>query len=449
MAESGYFPKVSPTLAEGRLVLPGLPQERWSERVRALERIGLAGGVSPTLSPRTSLAAVDSGPSPVPQIGERRQFTVLNSESGFDTITADVRYVSDHTVIYQDLQAPAGGFGPEDFQSSAEEFDDPIHPVVTEAFGHPSDVDENGRVIVLFTPKVNLLTAPGSDGFVGGFFYGIDLFDDRAGSNHGEVFYSLVPDPRGEYGDVRTAHTILNTVPAILAHEYQHMIHYNQRILMRGATSLETLWLSEALAQMAEDMVGDVFAERGDGDKAFLYQVGNWLRARHYLSDPGGASLIAASGSGTLEERGAGWLFLRYLKGHWGSTSILRDLTQTTASGVDNITAQTGRDWWSLFGDWAAALYLDDTPYGADPRLEFPDIDLRETLAQAGGSYPLRLVIQYEEEFVVATTLHASSGDFFLIKPPPSGGIAVNFGGLGGGPAPSESRLQLMLVRLR
>ena len=105
--------------------------------------------------------------------------------------------------------------------------------------------------------------------------------------------------------------------------------------------------------------------------------------------------------------------------------------------------------WGFHFRARGGALYLDDTPYGADPRLEFPDIDLRETLAQAGGSYPLRLVIQYEEEFVVATTLHASSGDFFLIKPPPSGGIAVNFGGLGGGPAPSESRLQLMLVRLR
>jgi hypothetical protein len=212
---------------------------------------------------------------------------------------------------------------------------------------------------------------------------------------------------------------------------------------------LETLWLSEALAQMAEDLVGDVFAQRGDEDQAFLYQVGNWLRARDYLSDPGGASLVAMSGDGTLEERGAGWLFLRYLRGHSSSTPILRDLTQTTTSGVENITAQTGLDWWSLFADWAAALYLDGTSFGADPRLAFPDIDLRETLAQAGGGYPLRLVVRLEEDFVEEATLHASSGDFFLIAPPPAGGIAVNFGGMGGGPASPESRLQLMLVRLR
>jgi hypothetical protein len=357
--------------------------------------------------------------------------------------------VSEHTIVYQDLQVPSGGFEPGHHRALAEEFDDPIHPIVTEAYGQPSDVDGNGRVIVLFTPRVNLLTEKGSDGFIGGFFYGIDLLGDRTGSNHGEIFYSLVPDPRGEYGEARTTSAVLNTVPAILAHEYQHMIHYNQRILLRDARSLETLWLSEGLAQMAEDLVGDVFAQRGDEDKAFLYQVGNWLRARHYLEDPGEASLIAASGSGTLEERGAAWLFLRYLKGQWSSRPVLRELTQTTRTGVDNVTASTGRAWWSLFADWAAALYLDGTPFGADARLEFPGIDLRATLAQAGGSYPLRLILRMEETFADEAMLHASSGDFFLIKPPPAGGIAVNFGGTGGGPVSRDARLQLMLVRLR
>ncbi len=442
---------VHPTLANVRFELPGLPQERWGERVRALERGTLAERSSATLSSWTSPAVAESKPRPVPQIGDTRQFTVLNSENEFDTITARVRYVSDRSVIYQDLQAPSGGFEPEDFESLAREFDDPVHPAVTETFGQPSDVDENDRVIVLFTPSVNLLTSRGSDGFVAGFFYGVDLWSNRAGSNHGEVLYALVPDPRAEFGDFRTAHTILSTVPSVLAHEYQHMIHYNQRVLLRNSTSLEALWLSEALAQMAEDLVGDVFAQRGDEDKAFLYQVGNWLRARHYLSDPGGASLIATSGSGTLEERGAGWLFLRYLRGHSSSAAILRDLTQATTSGVENITVQTGRDWWSLFADWAAALYLDDTSFGVDARLEFPDIKLRETLAraQAGEGYPLRLGVRSGRDFVEEATLHASSGDFFLIKPPPAGGIAVDLGGMGGGPASPESRLQLMLVRLR
>ncbi|MCK5650063.1 MAG: hypothetical protein KAJ42_01745, partial [Gemmatimonadetes bacterium] len=164
---------VHPALANGRFELPGIPQERWGERIRALERRTLAERASATLSPRTSPAAAESKPRPVPQIGETRQFTVLNSENEFDTITAMARYVSNRTIIYQDLQAPSRGFEPEDFQSLAEEFDDPVHSVVTEAFGQPSDVDENDRVIVLFTPSVNLLTPRGDDGYVGGFFYGV------------------------------------------------------------------------------------------------------------------------------------------------------------------------------------------------------------------------------------------------------------------------------------
>ena len=39
---------------------------------------------------------------------------------------------------------------------------------------HIARAEANDRVIIIFTPAVNRLTEPGSDGFVGGFFYGLD-----------------------------------------------------------------------------------------------------------------------------------------------------------------------------------------------------------------------------------------------------------------------------------
>ena len=47
------------------------------------------------------------------------------------------------------------GFTDLDLADLAMEFGDPVYPTITEAFGSESDLDGNGRVIILFTPAVN------------------------------------------------------------------------------------------------------------------------------------------------------------------------------------------------------------------------------------------------------------------------------------------------------
>ena len=160
---------------------------------------------------------------------------------------------------------------------------DPILPVDVGVFGDPADIDGNGRIILLFTPRVNRLSPRGSDGFVAGFFFGLDLMPELNNSNAAEVFYVMVPDPSGRFGAARSLAVVLNTVPSILAHELQHMIHYNQRILLRGAERSEALWLSEGLAQMAEELVGDELRRRGAPLAADQYQKGNGQRAGRLL----------------------------------------------------------------------------------------------------------------------------------------------------------------------
>jgi len=259
-------------------------------------------------------------PARVPEVGETRTFEVLNGEGSFEEVTAVARHVGSRAVIYVDRNAPEGGFREGDLAAFGGEFDDPIHPVVTDVFGDESDLDGNGRVVILFTPVVNGLTERGSGSFVGGFFFGIDLLEDREGSNGGEIFYALVPDPEGEFGDPRSRHRVLETVPAILAHEFQHMVHFNERVLVRGAPSTEALWLSEALATASEDLVARTFFARGRPERARAFREGNYVRAIRFFRDPGDVSLVVSSGQGSLAERGAGWLFIRYLAGGRGSS---------------------------------------------------------------------------------------------------------------------------------
>ncbi|MEX0980114.1 MAG: hypothetical protein WDZ89_03410 [Gemmatimonadota bacterium] len=433
-------------LAQGEIG-SGLPQARWDGAIRRLERELLPLRSSEIVRP-SDTPTLSISPAPPPSIGDRRVFNVLNREQTFEEVTAEVVHVSARAILYQDTTAPADGFTDSDFAAFAGDFEDVVFPAVTEVFGQPSDIDANDRIIILFTSQVNRLTAAGSNGFIGGFFYGLDLLPDRTGSNGGEIFYALVPDPQGELGEPRSKELVLRSIPAILAHEFQHMVHFNERVLVREVPTTEALWLSEGLAQMAEDVVSEVFEARGETQVAEGYRLGNIQRARRYLGDPGAVSLIPITGGGTLEERGAGWLFLRYLRGQAsGGNALLRALTQTRRTGVSNVLAETGRNWEELLSSWSAALHLDGLGLPVDPRFAFADIDLRETLTQ-GGNYPLSPLELGPEDFWASRSLRPSSPAFYIIRPG-TGGTALTIAGPSGLPTPAAHGLQLTLVRVQ
>ncbi|HEX7091984.1 MAG TPA: IPT/TIG domain-containing protein [Longimicrobiales bacterium] len=426
---------------------PSDPAIRWEARLRARER---ELPLESAIPPRGELGVL--GYALPPQIGDRRTFQVLNKDETFTRVTAEVKYVSEHAVLYQDLKAPSGGFSAADFEALGRLFDDPIYDAVIETFGAPSDVDGDGRIIILFTPVVNEMTPPNSGtGFIAGFFYGLDL-TTQANSNRAEIFYSLVPDPEAQFGNRRATSDVLRAVPPVLAHEFQHMVHFNQRFLVRNAPP-EAQWLSEALAHTAEDVVAAVLRARGDG-RANEFFASNLARARLYLADPGGASLINDEPPGSLEERGAQWLFIKYIMGHYGGTDLLGRLTQTTLSGVANVTSATGRSWGDLLADWSIALWADDAPelqgVALDPHFTFPELNLREEYARGDDPFPLSPVSIGMLDFIALDTLPASSMDYLMLvapsdAPPP---LHLNFAGARGAPFQSAGA-QLTIVRVR
>jgi hypothetical protein len=390
-------------------------------------------------------------PGAVPVVGDLRDFDVLRADGEFDQVTAKVRLVSERAILYEDITAPLN-LSPADVELFTGLFDDPIYPVDTGAFGFPSDLDGNGRVIILFTPSVNRLSPPGSSDFIGGFFFGLDLMPGLEHSNAGEVFYVLVPDPTGAYGNVRDAEMVRSIVPPVLAHEFQHMIHHNERIIERGASNREALWLSEGLAHMAEDLVGEELRSRGRVAEADEYQRGNRRRASLFLTEPSEVSLVFAAGQGSLGERGAAWLFVEYLRGQAGTDAVLGSLTGATATGTVNVEAVMGRPWADLFSDWSAALELERqvSVRGALPlrsELLFLGFDLMEALAMGGDGFPSTPVVHDSGDFSDQGRLWSSSGAYFLIGTG-DGGTAVNLSGLDGGPVSPNSALQLKLVRL-
>jgi hypothetical protein len=261
-------------------------------------------------------------------------------------------------------------------------------------FGAPSDVDGDNTITVLLSPYVNALTPAEDSAFIAGFFFPLDLFAKSTPqcpicefSNEREMFYGIVADPAGTFGIDHTRESVKSTIPPIMMHEFQHMISFNQRVFLRGGFT-ERLWLSEALAHLAEELGGDTLEAEGD-PRASEFHDQNLLRAERFLLQPWTTNVTDTLGGGTLEERGAGWLFVRWLGDQYGQT-IFRTLTQTTLRGVANVENRTGVDFLDLFGEFMITLYTDDLSIpNLSNRYQIPKWDLRTELV-TGGVYALQ-----------------------------------------------------------
>ncbi len=412
----------------------------WEANVRALERRIPPGPPAAALAPQAALQ-----PS-LPKVGDRTQFNVLNRQNRTDRITAEVRAITDRAILYVDVAAPAGGFTQADLDGFGRMFDDPIHPIDVAVFGSPSDIDQNGRIIILMTPRVNALTERNENSFIAGFFYGCDLVEVQRckDTNRAEIFYSMVPDPTGQFSGARTRETVLRTVPGVLAHEFQHMISFGRK------GRLDLLWLSEGLAHMAEERVGRVFAERGDPVTALDFRRPNHIRARGYLAAPANTSLVDEDSPGTLELRGAAWLFVQYLNEHYGGDALLGRLTGPPAFGAANVQAATGRAWETVFAEFALALWAAGAPELAgvtlDARLTFGSFDLRNTVS--AGPYPLRPATFDFGDLTRTGALPPAAAEYFLARAAGSSPFTLSLAGQWGGPfARGTPRLAVLRVR--
>jgi hypothetical protein len=315
---------------------------------------------------------------PVPpahlQIGDTKSFKVCSDLKcgGFGTVDATVQYVGQHVAIYVDNTVPQNDpLQPADFAELGMAFDNRHYPIDTTAFGRESDIDGNGVVDILMTDAVNALTPDCTNGRVIGFFFGGDLLNS-ANSNRAEVFYTLVPAPGTTSCVAIGRRSAIDNLKPTLIHEFQHMISFNQHVLIRGGTSEEG-WLNEALSHFAEELGGRLIPNAECPNPPFVscrsqYSSGNIGNAYDYLRDPESHFMVFGSMStGGLEERGAVWLFLRWTLDHFATdpilgTDVTRALVATTRTGETNVVAVTGESLATMVPEWLMATYLDDGP---------------------------------------------------------------------------------------
>jgi len=407
-------------------------------------------------------------------VGSLRTFHVITALDGstMADATGKLQFLGDHLGIYVDTAA-FPGYNDADLRNLGKLFDSELYRTAAESFGPESDIDRNGKVLVFLTPKVNALVAANDcalRGFVSGFFWGRDLVPSQPGSNAGEIFYGIVPDPFANYSCPHAASDTQRYLTGTFIHEMQHMISFFHHVIARGGDSEEG-WLNEGLSHIAEELASKLYEARyppplgrstptqifPDSSQPFISP--QLLNAYIYLNSTTNHSVTTYDGSGSLEERGAAWLFLRWLGDQKGDT-IYRRLVQTSQQGIANIEAHTGEPFAQLFGDFSVAIWADSllgVPRAAVPaRYRFLSRNLRQLMARqatiAGFSDPWPLKLFYvpaggyaEGSLIQGTMTYGSVGPYV----PSPGAIVLGFTKQDGSAFSISDGAQVGILRIR
>lgn len=414
----------------------------------------------------------------VPAAGSIRSFRVLSSftANSYASVGAKLAYVGANVLLYVDTLAPANGFTAEQLAAFGRNFDETLYPIALSAFGAPSDLDGNGHVIMLMTPKVNA-DSPAATcntlGYVAGFFDSVD-FDGPSdpNSNQGEVFYSIVPDPNATVSCAHTVADLGSSIPATFLHELQHLVNFSQHVVVNGLQPGAS-WLDEGMSIVAEEMgslhyeaqcpppscrtnASQLFPDSSQGFvSGFLYD------SYQYALLPDTASITYGDDSQDgFSWRGGTWLLARWLGDQQGS-AVFQKLERGPADGIADIEQATGESFPALFARFGLGLYVDSIPgsprSSAPANMRFTSRNLRQLWARlfatSGGASdvpresPL-LTFPVTRDSSLSVMLPGTTTYFRLNTPTTAAQVTLEFSGPNGAAFSPSLGTQLAIFKL-
>jgi immune inhibitor A len=288
-----------------------------------------------------------NSPPIVYQVGDMKFFWATDNDTNeYFQVEATLQYETEHVYFWIDNRVTR--FSPRDLKELVETFEAKIYPTTRAFFGSEwtPGVDND--------PHLYILYARGIGRSVAGYFSSADSYLPivREFSNGHEMFLLnadiLALDEEYTYG--------------VLAHEFQHMIHWN---IDRN----EETWLNEGLSNLAMLING--------------YSAGRSERA--YLNAPDlQLNYWSTHDDKRTANYGSAFLFTAYILDRFGSqfTQALVAHPENGLKSLDLLLAEHGvRDAFNgaslsaddIFRDWVIASWLQDQRI-EDGRYAFPSL---------------------------------------------------------------------------
>jgi len=217
-------------------------------------------------------------------------------------------------------------------ESLGKEFDEKIYPELTLSYGQEwkPGIDSDEHITILFYQmKEN----------AGGYFNDGDEYQKIQNplSNEREMIYLNADNLKYEI------------IRSYVAHEFVHLITFNQKDRLRGVS--EDIWLNEARADYAPTLLGY------DDD----YQGSNLQqRVRQFISSPSD-SVTEWKNEGS--DYGIINIFTQYLVDHYG-TEILSDSLKSSKTGIASINEALQKNnidktFSNIFTDWMITVFIN------------------------------------------------------------------------------------------
>ncbi len=308
------------------------------------------------LPPDTPRTMNPEGP-PDYEVGSRRRFNASNvdTEQRFE-LDAILRYRSEHVYMWVEEGVEVDQAA---LEAAADLFEERTYPTNRAFFG------SEWRPGVDNDPRLSILHATNLGDTVAGYYSSADQYVAavREDSNEMEMFYINIDNvtPNSDFYN------------GVLAHEFQHMIHwYNDRN--------EETWLNEGFSELAVRLNGfDV------GGSEWLFAAAPETQLNSWPSGPGVAG----------PNYGAAYLFTSYFLDRFGAdaTRALVAQPENSFTSVDAVLDELGAGltYEDVFADWVVANILNDHSiedgrYGYDD-IYIPPFKIKQTYGP--DAYPV------------------------------------------------------------
>ncbi len=324
------------------------------------------------------LSPTEPPPASFFSTGSQQSFWVGNGDVNNFRVEATLQYVTDHAYFWIE---DGVYYRIRDLRDLADAFENQIYPTNRSFFGSEWTPGVDGD------PHIYILYAHGIGDENAGYFSSADEYPQQVNrfSNGHEMF--LVNADNSPLNDRYTF--------GILAHEFQHMIHWYQ-------DRDESSWVSEGFSELAV-MLNDFYSGGFDA----LYTSQPDLQLNNWPDE---------SQEDTTPHYGAGFLFLSYFLDRFGEsgTKALAANQDNDLKSVDStlyqinvVDPQTGKPITadSFFLDWAVTNYLMDPKVG-DGRYAYtsykgaPRAEPTETINSCPISDLTREVHQYGVDYI-------------------------------------------------
>jgi immune inhibitor A len=331
-------------------------------------------------------------PDPEPYTVGRQDLFWL-ADPGLNThreITATLWAITDHLYMYVENGVQVDQRA---IEAAARTFEEEIYPATRAAFGSEwtPGVDGDPHIVILH-----------------------GHFEDAAG-----YFSSLNEVPRAvnPYSNQREMFCMstdaleINSAfyLSVLAHEFQHMIHW--KLDPQGNT-----WVDEGMAQMSEQINGF-----DPSDLAWAFLSDTDVQLTTWADEPGES----------LSHYASSYLWFRYFTDRLGGTSVLSSLldpNEDEITSIEGALEQAGytpvvtapRPFDAFFADWAVANYVNDSRVGDGRYVYDRGFDL-DTVWPSENVYML--------PWNTETTVYPYATDYVAVEAYEDGALHVVFEG--------------------